>query len=179
MAVVKMEKVVKNYKVGKIEVPAVRGMSFAIEKGDFAAIAGPSGSGKTTLLNLFGCLDKPTAGKVFIEEHDIIAMKPDQLADVRNEHIGFIFQSFNLIPVLTAFENVEFPLILLKKDGPGERRKKVLKMLADVGIAELANRLPSEMSGGQQRRGAGGGAEKSREGAGGGGDGGSGEPWAL
>ena len=152
MSVVKMENVVKNYKVGKIEVPAIRGMTFAIEKADFAAIAGPSGSGKTTLLNLFGCLDKPTGGKVFIEEHDIITLKPDQLADVRNEHIGFIFQSFNLIPVLTAFENVEFPLILLKKDGPAERRKKVLKMLADVGIAELANRLPSEMSGGQQQR---------------------------
>jgi len=152
MSVVKMENVVKNYKVGKVDVPAIRGLTLSIEKGDFAAIAGPSGSGKTTMLNLFGCLDKPTGGKVFIEDHDIITLKPDQLADVRNEHIGFIFQSFNLIPVLTAFENVEFPLILLKKDGPSERRKKVLKMLADVGIAELANRLPSEMSGGQQQR---------------------------
>jgi putative ABC transport system ATP-binding protein len=147
-----MENVVKNYKVGKVDVPAIRGLTLSIEKGDFAAIAGPSGSGKTTMLNLFGCLDKPTGGKVFIEDHDIITLKPDQLADVRNEHIGFIFQSFNLIPVLTAFENVEFPLILLKKDGPSERRKKVLKMLADVGIAELASRLPSEMSGGQQQR---------------------------
>ncbi len=152
MAVVEMQNVVKNYKVGKVEVPAIRGLTLSIQKGDFAAIAGPSGSGKTTMLNLFGCLDKPTGGKVFIEEHDIITLTPDQLADVRNEHIGFIFQSFNLIPVLTAFENVEFPLILLKKDGAGERRKKVLKMLADVGIAELANRLPSEMSGGQQQR---------------------------
>ncbi|MFA5113911.1 MAG: ABC transporter ATP-binding protein [Candidatus Margulisiibacteriota bacterium] len=152
MAVVKMENAVKNYKVGKLEVPALRGINLAIEKGDFAAIAGPSGSGKTTMLNLFGCLDKPTGGKVFIEEHDIITLKPDQLADVRNEHIGFIFQSFNLIPVLTAFENVEFPLILLKKDGPGIRKKKVMEMLASVGIADLANRLPSEMSGGQQQR---------------------------
>jgi putative ABC transport system ATP-binding protein len=104
------------------------------------------------MLNLFGCLDKPTGGKVFIEDHDIITLKPDQLADVRNEHIGFIFQSFNLIPVLTAFENVEFPLILLKKDGPRARRKKVMDMLASVGIADLANRLPNEMSGGQQQR---------------------------
>jgi len=152
MSVVKMENAVKNYQAGKVEVPALRGINLSIEKGDFAAIAGPSGSGKTTMLNLFGCLDKPTGGKVFIEEHDVITLKPDQLADVRNEHIGFIFQSFNLIPVLTAFENVEFPLILLKKDGPGARKKKVMEMLASVGIAELANRLPSEMSGGQQQR---------------------------
>jgi putative ABC transport system ATP-binding protein len=104
------------------------------------------------MLNLFGCLDKPTGGRVFIEEHDIITLKPDQLADVRNEHIGFIFQSFNMIPVLTAYENVEFPLILLKKDGPAARKKKVMEMLAAVGIADLAGRRPSEMSGGQQQR---------------------------
>ena len=152
MSVVKMENTVKNYKVGKVEVPAIRGINLSIEKGDFAAIAGPSGSGKTTMLNLFGCLDKPTGGKVFIEEHDIITLNPDQLADVRNEHIGFIFQSFNLIPVLSAFENVEFPLILLKKDGPRARKKKVMDMLASVGIADLASRKPSEMSGGQQQR---------------------------
>jgi putative ABC transport system ATP-binding protein len=147
-----MDNVVKNYKVGRVEVPALRGITFSIEKGDFAAIAGPSGSGKTTLLNLFGCLDKPTSGAVFIEEHDSIKLNPDQLADVRNQHIGFIFQSFNLIPVLSAFENVEFPLLLLKKDGPGRRRKKVMDMLGNMGIAELAGRKPSEMSGGQQQR---------------------------
>jgi len=152
MPVVRMEKVEKNYHVGKVEVPALRGVTFSIEKGEFAAIAGPSGSGKTTLLNLFGCLDKPTAGRVFIEEHDIITLSPDQLADVRNHHIGFIFQTFNLIPVLTAFENVEFPLILLKQDTPGKRKKKIMDMLASVGIADLANRRPSEMSGGQQQR---------------------------
>jgi putative ABC transport system ATP-binding protein len=152
MAVVKMENAIKYYKVGKVDVPALRGISLSIEKGDFAAIAGPSGSGKTTMLNLFGCLDKPTGGRVFIEEHDIITLKPDQLADVRNEHIGFIFQSFNMIPVLTAYENVEFPLILLKKDGPAARKKKVMEMLAAVGIADLAGRRPSEMSGGQQQR---------------------------
>ncbi len=152
LSVVKMENVVKNYRVGKVEVPAIRGLTLSIEKGEFAAIAGPSGSGKTTMLNLFGCLDKPTKGRVLIEEHDIIKMKPDELADVRNEHIGFIFQSFNLIPVLSAFENVEFPLILLKKDGPRARKQKVMAMLESVGIAELAGRRPSEMSGGQQQR---------------------------
>jgi putative ABC transport system ATP-binding protein len=152
MAVVKMEKAVKNYKVGKVEVPALRGIDLTIEKGDFAAIAGPSGSGKTTMLNLFGSLGKPSGGRVFIEDHDIITLNPDQLADVRNQHIGFIFQSFNLIPVLSAFENVEFPLVLLKKDDAAVRRKKVLEMLEAVGIGELADRLPNEMSGGQQQR---------------------------
>jgi putative ABC transport system ATP-binding protein len=152
MPVVNMQNVVKNYKVGKVEVPAIRGITFGIEKGDFAAIAGPSGSGKTTLLNLFGCLDKPTSGTVFIEEHDIIKLSPDELADVRNQHIGFIFQSFNLIPVLTAFENVEFPLILLKQGTPAERKEKIMNMLASVGIADLANRRPNEMSGGQMQR---------------------------
>jgi len=152
MPVVNMQNVVKNYKVGKVEVPALRGITFGIEKGDFAAIAGPSGSGKTTLLNLFGCLDKPTSGTVFIEEHDIIKLSPDELADVRNNHIGFIFQSFNLIPVLTAFENVEFPLILLKQGTPAERKQKIMNMLASVGIADLASRRPNEMSGGQMQR---------------------------
>lgn len=152
MTVVKMENVTKDYKVGRMFVPALRGISLVIERGEFTAIAGPSGSGKTTMLNLFGCLDKPTSGTVLIEEHDIIKMKPNELADVRNEHIGFIFQSFNLIPVLSAFENVEFPLILLKKYGPNARKKKIMAMLESVGIADLANRRPSEMSGGQQQR---------------------------
>lgn len=152
MTVVKMENVVKNYLVGKVEVPAIRGMTLAVAKGEFAAIAGPSGSGKTTLLNLFGCLDKPTSGTVLIEDHDVIKLTPDELAEVRNHHIGFIFQTFNLIPVLTAFENVEFPLILLKKHSPAARKEKVMKILGEVGIAELANRRPTEMSGGQQQR---------------------------
>ncbi|MFH1709497.1 MAG: ABC transporter ATP-binding protein [bacterium] len=152
MAVVQMDKVVKSYKVGEIEVPALRGISFKIEKGEFTAIAGPSGSGKTTLLNIFGCLDRPTSGTVLIEEHDTIKLKPDELADVRNRHIGFIFQTFNLIPVLTAFENVEFPLVLLKIKDPKERKERVMKALTDVKIGELAGRKPSEMSGGQQQR---------------------------
>jgi putative ABC transport system ATP-binding protein len=152
MSVVKMLNVIKNYRVGKVEVPAIRGMTFSIEKGEFTALAGPSGSGKTTLLNLFGCLDKPTLGKVMIEEHDVITLSPDQLADVRNQHIGFIFQSFNLIPVLTAFENAEFPLILLKRDNARQRKEKVMDLLSSVGIADLASRRPSEMSGGQQQR---------------------------
>jgi len=152
MSIVKMEKVVKNYHVGKVEVPALRGISISIEEGDFASIAGPSGSGKTTLLNLFGCLDKPTEGTIYIANQDVSKLSSGQLANVRNRNLSFIFQTFNLIPVLTAFENVEFPLILLKKSRTKERSDMVMKILAEVGIAELANRKPNEMSGGQQQR---------------------------
>jgi putative ABC transport system ATP-binding protein len=152
MPAVKLDNVVKSYKVGKVEVPALRGISFSIEKGEFTAIAGPSGSGKSTLLNLFGCLDKPTSGTVFVEERNIMRLSSDELAGVRNRHIGFIFQSFNLIPVLTAFENVEFPLILLKEQSASQRKNKVMSMLKSLGIEELAGRKPAEMSGGQQQR---------------------------
>ena len=152
MAIAMMENVVKHYKVGKVEVPALRGISLSIEEGDFASIAGPSGSGKTTMLNLFGCLDKPTGGRVYLSERDVSKFSSNKLADVRNHNLGFIFQTFNLIPVLSAFENVEFPLILLKKGKPKERKESVMNILTQVGIGELANRKPSEMSGGQQQR---------------------------
>jgi putative ABC transport system ATP-binding protein len=147
-----MENIVKTYKVGKVMVPALRGITLSIEEGDFAAIAGPSGSGKTTMLNLFGCLDKPSEGRVYLNERDVSKFSPNKLADVRNHNLGFVFQSFNLIPVLTAFENVEFPLILLKKGRPRDRKEAVMNILTQVGIAELANRKPLEMSGGQQQR---------------------------
>jgi putative ABC transport system ATP-binding protein len=152
MPIAKMEEAVKTYKVGKVEVPALRGVSVSIDEGEFTSIAGPSGSGKTTMLNLFGCLDKPTSGKVYINDEDISAFSSNQLADVRNHNLGFIFQTFNLIPVFTAFENVEFPLIILKKGNPGERKERVMKMLEQVGIKDLAHRKPNEISGGQQQR---------------------------
>ncbi|KPJ63376.1 hypothetical protein AMJ44_14530, partial [candidate division WOR-1 bacterium DG_54_3] len=152
MPAVKMEKVIKNYRVGRVEVPALRGVSISIEEGDFASIAGPSGSGKTTMLNLFGCLDKPTEGRVYIGEQNVARLSSNKLADVRNHNLGFVFQTFNLIPVLTAFENVEFPLILLKKGKPRERKESIMNILTQVGIGELANRKPMEMSGGQQQR---------------------------
>ncbi len=152
MAIAMMENVVKHYKIGKVEVPALRGISLSIEEGDFASIAGPSGSGKTTMLNLFGCLDKPSGGRVYLNERDVSKFSSNKLADIRNHNLGFIFQTFNLIPVLTAFENVEFPLILLKKGKPKERKESVMNMLTQVGIGELAKRKPSEMSGGQQQR---------------------------
>jgi len=147
-----MENVKKNYRVGKVEVPALRGVSLSIDEGEFISIAGPSGSGKTTMLNLFGCLDKPTEGRVFVSDQNVARLNHNQLADVRNQNLGFVFQTFNLIPVLTAFENVEFPLILLKQGNPKQRKNKVMKALADVGIADLAKRKPLEMSGGQQQR---------------------------
>jgi putative ABC transport system ATP-binding protein len=152
MPIAKMENVVKNYHVGKVDVPALRGVTLEIDEGEFTSIAGPSGSGKTTMLNLFGCLDKPTDGRVYIGEQNVARLSSNQLADVRNHNLGFVFQTFNLVPVLTAFENVEFPLILLKKGTPKERKDMVMGMLGDVGIAELADRKPSEMSGGQQQR---------------------------
>jgi len=148
----RMENVEKNYRVGKVEVPALRGVSVRIEEGEFTSIAGPSGSGKTTILNLIGCLDKPTRGRVLIGDQDVSGLSSDQLADVRNHGLGFIFQTFNLIPVFSALENVEFPLIILKKGAPSERRDKALSMLEQVGLKDLVHRKPSEMSGGQQQR---------------------------
>lgn len=152
MAIAKMENVVKNYLTGHVEVPALRGVTVEIEEGEFISIAGPSGSGKTTMLNLFGCLDKPTNGSVYIGEQNVAGLNSNQLADIRNFNLGFIFQTFNLIPVLTAFENVEFPLILLKLDDQKERRQRVMQALESVHIGDLADRLPSDMSGGQQQR---------------------------
>jgi len=142
----------KTYSIGPIEVPAVRGVSLDVEPGDFMAIAGPSGSGKTTLLNLLGVLDTPTSGTIEIGGTSIGGLKPKTLADFRNTHLGFVFQTFNLIPVLTAHENVEFPLLLKGISDSAERSGKVEEILKDVGLEGLSDRRPSELSGGQQQR---------------------------
>ncbi len=142
----------KTYSIGPIEVPAVRGVSLDIEPGDFMAIAGPSGSGKTTLLNLLGVLDTPTSGRVEIGGESTGGLTPKTLADFRNTHLGFVFQTFNLIPVLTAHENVEFPLHLKGITESAERNEKVEEILEDVGLAGLSDRRPAELSGGQQQR---------------------------
>lgn len=153
MPIAEMKNVVKHYFIGKhVEVPALRNISLTIDEGEFTSIAGPSGSGKTTILNLFGCLDSPNEGTVFVSDKDVSRLSSNQLADVRNTNLGFIFQTFNLIPVLSAFENVEFPLILLGDKNAKERKQRVMKALNDVNIGELADRRPSEMSGGQQQR---------------------------
>ncbi len=142
----------KTYQVGTVEVPAVRGVTLEIESGAFMSIAGPSGSGKTTILNLLGALDTPTAGTIWIGDLTTEGLSPKTLADFRNTHLGFVFQTFNLIPVLTARENVELPLQLRGIADSGDRRTRVENLLQEVGIGELADRRPTELSGGQQQR---------------------------
>jgi putative ABC transport system ATP-binding protein len=152
MAIAKLENITKTYHIGKIEQPALRGISFSVEDGEFLSIAGPSGSGKTTILNILGCLDKPSQGQVYLENNNITGLSTSKLADVRRHKIGFIFQTFNLIPVLTAAENVEFPLILEGTKDPKERKHRVEEILTEVGLKNFIHRRPNEMSGGQQQR---------------------------
>ncbi|UCF41811.1 MAG: ABC transporter ATP-binding protein [Gemmatimonadota bacterium] len=148
----KLEEVRKIYRTGGVEVHAVRGVSLEIESGAFLSIAGPSGSGKTTLLNLLGALDTPSAGTVRIGDRTTQGLSARTLADFRNTHLGFVFQTFNLIPVLTVRENVEFPLQLQGVAERGERRRRVDELLGEVGLHGLAERRPGELSGGQQQR---------------------------
>jgi putative ABC transport system ATP-binding protein len=133
-------------------VPALRGVDLDVEAGEFTAIAGPSGSGKTTLLNLIGCLDRPTRGRLVIDSDDVAGYKPSELAGLRREKIGFVFQTYNLVPVLTAYENVELPLVLLGGKTRGEIKDRVMSMLSEVGLAGLESRRPMDLSGGQQQR---------------------------
>jgi putative ABC transport system ATP-binding protein len=141
----------KMYDSGRVQTHALRGISMGVEPGEFAAVAGPSGSGKTTLLNLVGCLDVPSAGKVFVSGTDTSLLSPSERAELRLRRIGFVFQAFNLIPVLTALENVEFVMLLQKVD-PSVRREKSLAILREVGLEEYSDRRPNELSGGQQQR---------------------------
>ncbi|MEN8222378.1 MAG: ABC transporter ATP-binding protein [Acidobacteriota bacterium] len=152
MSLLKFEEISRIYKNGDIESYALRSVSFKISKGEFVSIAGPSGSGKTTILNITGCLDRATSGSYFLDGEDVNVRSGDSLALIRRDKIGFIFQTFNLIPILTAFENVEFPLILKGGMTPEERSDKVDKILDEVGLLDLKGRKPSELSGGQQQR---------------------------
>ena len=152
MPIAEFKNIHKIYHIGKIDFPALRGISFSVEGGEFLSIAGPSGSGKTTVLNLLGCLDKPSRGKIFLEDRDITALSTSKLADFRRRNIGFVFQTFNLIPVLTALENVEFPLILEGRNESKERQRLVEEILTEVGLKDFIHRRPNEMSGGQQQR---------------------------
>ena len=151
MSDIVVQDVTKDYALGKTTVRALRGISLEIHHGDFIALVGPSGSGKTTLLNLIGCLDTPTTGTVLFEGEDISLLTKNKLADIRNEKIGFVFQHFNLIPVLTAYENVEFPLLLKKMD-KDERTKRITSVLQKVGLHNKMGRKPFELSGGEQQR---------------------------
>ncbi|MBD8006796.1 ABC transporter ATP-binding protein [Bacillus sp. Sa1BUA2] len=141
----------KVYRLGGETVVALQSVSLDIQKGDFISIIGPSGSGKSTFMNMIGCLDRPDSGKYLLDNEEIGRMKSSQLATIRNEKIGFIFQNFNLIPKLTAFENVELPLIYRGKKVL-ERRETALEALEKVGLADRAGHLPSQLSGGQQQR---------------------------
>jgi putative ABC transport system ATP-binding protein len=151
MKVIQLLDVTRVYRVGEVETPALRGVTLDIDDGEFTAVVGPSGSGKTTMLQLIGCLDKPTNGTVHINERDVTRLNTNRRADLRKETIGFVFQFFALIPGLSAYENVELPLLLtgVKK---AERRERVAELLEAVGLSDRARHRPDQMSGGEQQR---------------------------
>jgi putative ABC transport system ATP-binding protein len=152
MNLMRAEKLVKTYRSGEVEVQAVRGIDFAIEAKSFVAFVGPSGSGKSTLLNMIGCLDRPTAGKLTVIDTDVSTLDRRAAADFRGRNIGFVFQDFNLIPVLTAYENIEYPLIMVQNWPERKRREQITRLLEAVGMAGQANKRPDQISGGQKQR---------------------------
>ena len=151
MSIVECVNVKKTYQQGKVEVEALRGVNLSIDEGGFMALAGPSGSGKTTLLNMIGGLDSPDSGSVVVDEHDFDKMNQSELASLRLHRVGFVFQAYNLIPVLSALENVEF-VMLLQGVPQAERRERAEAILYDVGLEGMYDRRPAELSGGQQQR---------------------------
>lgn len=151
MEVTKIENVTKVYTIGKLETHALRGIDLSIEKGEFTALVGPSGSGKTTLLQLIGCLDTPSSGKIYVNGKDVSTLKRDERADIRRGQIGFVFQFFALIPTLTAYENVEMPLLLNNMEAAA-RKSRVMELLQSVDLADRAHHRPDQLSGGEQQR---------------------------
>jgi putative ABC transport system ATP-binding protein len=149
--VIVLRNVMKTYELGDIKVHALRGVSMLIERGDYVAIMGASGSGKSTLMNVIGCLDVPTRGRYLLDSVDVRALEDFELAEIRNQKIGFVFQSFNLVPRTSALHNVELPLVYARVR-PKERRERALAALGAVGLQDRAEHLPSELSGGQQQR---------------------------
>ena len=142
----------KQYQAGEVAVQALKDVSFEIEPASFVSFVGPSGSGKTTLLNLIGCLDKPTAGTLTVAGTDVATLDRKASAEFRGRSLGFIFQDFNLLPVLTVYENIEYPLLMVQKVPPVERKKRVMTLLAAVGMADQGGKTPDKISGGQKQR---------------------------
>ena len=152
MSLIRASNLTKTYRAGDVDVPAVRGVDFVIEPASFVAFVGPSGSGKSTVLNMIGCLDHPTSGTMNVLDTDVATLDRGASAAFRGKHIGFIFQDFNLIPVLTAYENIEYPLILVQNWPPAKRRDQVRSMLEAVGMSGQADKRPDQLSGGQKQR---------------------------
>ncbi len=152
MSLVNAENLLKTYGSGEVEVKAIRGVNFDIEPASFVSFVGPSGSGKTTLLNMIGCLDTPTDGNLTVADTDVTKLDRNSSARFRGDNIGFIFQDFNLIPVLTAYENIEYPLLMVQNRPAVERKQRVMSLLEAAGIADMKDKFPDQLSGGQKQR---------------------------
>jgi len=152
MSLVRAEHLTKTYRSGEVEVRAIQGADFVIEPSSFVAFVGPSGSGKSTLLNMIGCLDHPSSGTLTVLDTDIATLDRRAAAQFRGKHIGFIFQDFNLIPVLTVYENIEYPLMMVQEWPLEKRRAQVKRLLEAVGMADQADKRPDQLSGGQKQR---------------------------
>ncbi len=152
MALVQIDNVSRIYQTGEVQVKALQDVTLSIDEASFVTFVGPSGSGKTTTLNLIGCLDKPTKGKIFVDGAQVEGFDRRQSAAFRGDTLGFIFQAFNLFPVLTTYENVEYPLVMIKNESVSKRKEKVLKVLESVGMIDQKNKFPDQLSGGQKQR---------------------------
>lgn len=152
MSLVSAQHLVKTYQTGDVSVHAIKGVDFTIEASSFVAFVGPSGSGKSTLLNMVGCLDHPTEGVLKVLDQDVSKLNRKEAAHFRGQHIGFVFQDFNLIPILSAYENIEYPLMMVQNWPPAKRRERVMELLSAVGMEEQANKRPDQLSGGQKQR---------------------------
>ncbi len=152
MALVQIENVSKIYRTGEIEIAALSNISLSIEKSAFVSFVGPSGSGKTTMLNMIGCLDKPSSGRILVDGQQVDKFNRQKRAAFRGDVIGFIFQSFNLFPVLTAYENIEYPLVMIKNEPAQKREEMILTVLDSVGMLDQKDKFPDQLSGGQKQR---------------------------
>lgn len=152
MSLVSAQQLVKTYQAGDVAVPAIKGVDFNIEPSSFVSFVGPSGSGKSTLLNMIGCLDHPSDGVLKVLDQDVAKLDRHAAAKFRGDHIGFVFQDFNLIPVLSAYENIEYPLMMVQNWPPAKRRERVLELLKAVGMEDQAAKRPDQLSGGQKQR---------------------------